>query len=335
MNLKTKICSSESTTSESRRAFLKNSISLALAGLTYSALPSIVLANSMNMSLGSLDLLKNTAISYNGYMYDPIVMAYRLGKRHYSPFRKNFNTPDSLSPFGVAGPNRYQYADGNPINRIDPNGHLSDGAIALIVVIGVVTVLASIVTFGAAAVAFSGALSVGAIVTGSLLVTSGVAGIASGAMSIASIAVEESQPELSKKLATAGIALGIISMVTGIAGFTTGLNGATTAASFGQIFGTMTRTSLASRATISQMVTSARSTTMAGGLGDGVAALSQTVISYMAKNGTTLLKLSSSTIISGSVIIATDSIRRYHNNNLSATKLKLIHNNERSQYQIP
>lgn len=333
-SFKTKICSSESPTFEQRRAFLKTSISLALAGFTYSALPSISLANSITSSLKTSNLLKNSTVSYNGYFYDATVMAYRLGKRHYSPFRKSFNTPDFLSPFGVAGPNRYQYADGDPINKIDPSGHLSGGQIALIVTISVLTVLASIVTFGAAAIAFSGALTIGSIVTGSLLVISGVTGLASGSTSIASIAIEESQPELSAKLATAGMALGIISMVTGMAGFTSGLNNTATAGSFGNIFGSTARTSLSSRPAISQMVTSARNTTMAGGLADGFAALGQTVAGYMAKNGTTLLKISAASIVSGSTTITTDLIRRHHNN-LSALKLKMMNNSNLSGYQIP
>lgn len=333
-NFKTKLCSLESTTSEQRRSFLKTSISLAVAGVTYSALPSIALANSLTRSCITSNLLKDNSIFYNGYIYDSPIMAYRLGKRHYNPFRKNFNTPDVLSPFGVAGPNRYQYADGDPINNVDPSGHLSGGAIALIVTIGVLTVLASIVTLGAAAIAFSGALTVGAIVTGSLLVTSAVTGLASGATSIASIAIEESQPELSAKLATAGIALGIISMVTGIGGFSMGLNSTATAGSFGQIFGSAARTSLASRPPIHQMVTSIRNTTMAGGLGDGLAALGQMVIGHMAKNGSTLLKLSAATAISGSTTISTDAIRRHHNN-LNALRLNTINNGSQSQYKMP
>jgi len=34
-----------------------------------------------------------------------------------------FQSPDSLSPFGKGGINAYGYCAGDPINRIDPNGH--------------------------------------------------------------------------------------------------------------------------------------------------------------------------------------------------------------------
>ncbi len=321
--VKTKLCSHESATSEHRRAFLKTSISLSLAGVTYSALSSITLANSILSSNSNKEsnLLKSCTVSYNGYFYDEAVMAYRLGKRYYSPSRKSFNTPDPFSPFGVAGPNRFQYADGNPINNIDPTGHLSNGQIALISTIAALTTLASVVTFGGAAIALAGTITAGAIISASLLMTSAITGIASGAASIASIVVEEYNPELSTQLNIAGMALGVMSMVTGIAGFAGGLNTAATSGAFTGIFGTATRTSIASRPGISQMVNSARNVTMAGGISEGVAALSQLVIGYMAKNGTTLLKLTGGVIASGTTITAANSLRRHHNQNLNTQRL--------------
>ena len=35
-----------------------------------------------------------------------------------------FNAPDSLSPFGEGGFNAYNYCAGDPINKIDPSGHM-------------------------------------------------------------------------------------------------------------------------------------------------------------------------------------------------------------------
>lgn len=323
--LKNKICGPESNTCENRRAFLKNSISLALAGFTYSALPAIAFANAVN----PINLIKDNRISYKGYIYDSTLMGYRLGKRHYNPFRKSFNTPDSFSPFGIAGPNRFQYADGNPVNTQDYSGHLSNGAIAMIAVISVFTILSAIVTFGAAAIALGGILTAGAIVAGSLLVVSGVTGVASGVLSIASIATEESNPELSATLGYAALGTGIISMVTGLAGFAVGANSASTSASFGQLFGQTSRTSLASRPAMETMVNAGRNVSMTGGLGDGFVAMSQLVITHLSKNITTTHKALGGVALAHIAAVSAPKIREYRIN-VAASKIHQTNINNRA-----
>ncbi|MGY2189231.1 RHS repeat-associated core domain-containing protein [Pseudomonas sp. SDO5591_S426] len=47
------------------------------------------------------------------------------GYRAFSPVLMKFNSPDTLSPFDKGGLNAYAYCLGDPINRADPNGHLS------------------------------------------------------------------------------------------------------------------------------------------------------------------------------------------------------------------
>ncbi|WP_230202737.1 RHS repeat-associated core domain-containing protein, partial [Pseudomonas syringae] len=44
----------------------------------------------------------------------------------FNPVLMRFNSPDSLSPFGEGGVNAYAYAycEGDPVNRVDPSGHL-------------------------------------------------------------------------------------------------------------------------------------------------------------------------------------------------------------------
>ncbi|MCO8161603.1 RHS repeat-associated core domain-containing protein [Pseudomonas sp. 21LCFQ010] len=70
---------------------------------------------------------------FNGELCDPLTGHYLLGNgyRAYNPVLMRFNSPDSLSPFGEGGLNAYAYCQADPVNRIDPNGHLSVSAIKL------------------------------------------------------------------------------------------------------------------------------------------------------------------------------------------------------------
>jgi len=65
---------------------------------------------------------------FNGEQIDPVTGRYLLGNgyRAYNPVLMRFNSPDSLSPFGKGGLNAYAYCVGDPVNRSDPSGHLSE-----------------------------------------------------------------------------------------------------------------------------------------------------------------------------------------------------------------
>ncbi|KAL6232351.1 hypothetical protein BDW75DRAFT_243047 [Aspergillus navahoensis] len=58
---------------------------------------------------------------------DPVTGWYHLGNgyRVYNPVLMRFHTPDSWSPFVTGEVNAYGYWSGDPINLIDPSGHLS------------------------------------------------------------------------------------------------------------------------------------------------------------------------------------------------------------------
>jgi len=61
---------------------------------------------------------------FNGAYFDIHTHGYHLGQgyRMYSPALPRFTSPDFLSPFGRGGINAYAYCNGDPVNRIDPNG---------------------------------------------------------------------------------------------------------------------------------------------------------------------------------------------------------------------
>ena len=67
------------------------------------------------------------ALNYTGAHRDSVTTAYALGNgtRWYLPALMRFNAPDSLSPFQAGGPNPYVYCDDDPIDRVDPSGHIN------------------------------------------------------------------------------------------------------------------------------------------------------------------------------------------------------------------
>ncbi|WP_371356095.1 RHS repeat-associated core domain-containing protein [Pseudomonas chlororaphis] len=64
-------------------------------------------------------------IGFNGYLLDQPSGCYVLGNgnRFYNPSLRAFYSPDSLSPFGEGGINRYQYCNLDPVNLSDPSGN--------------------------------------------------------------------------------------------------------------------------------------------------------------------------------------------------------------------
>ncbi|MBL3831874.1 RHS repeat-associated core domain-containing protein [Pseudomonas syringae] len=63
---------------------------------------------------------------FTGQRVDPVTGHYLLGNgyRAFNPVLMRFNSPDSLSPFGEGGLNAYGYCAGDPVNGVDPSGHM-------------------------------------------------------------------------------------------------------------------------------------------------------------------------------------------------------------------
>ncbi|WP_257230243.1 RHS repeat-associated core domain-containing protein [Pseudomonas sp. SbOxS1] len=66
-------------------------------------------------------------LGFNGERPDPVTGWYLLGNgyRAFNPMLMRFNSPDGWSPFGEGGLNSYAYCAGDPVNRVDPQGHTS------------------------------------------------------------------------------------------------------------------------------------------------------------------------------------------------------------------
>jgi len=69
-----------------------------------------------------------TSVSLLGFNGEPrsATGCYSLGNgyRIYSPALMRFSSPDDMSPFGSGGINAYSYCAGDPINYVDPSGHM-------------------------------------------------------------------------------------------------------------------------------------------------------------------------------------------------------------------
>ena len=148
---------------------------------------------------------------FNGEQLDGATGLYLLGNgyRAYSPTLMRFLGPDSMSPFGEGGLNAYAYCLGDPVNRVDPTGHMSWQSI-LGIGLSVLGVVASVLTMGVA--------TPWALASVGLAVASGLAGIASEL-------VNEFAPG-----SPAGEVLGWVSLGLGLASLGTGLTAGAKAA---------------------------------------------------------------------------------------------------------
>ncbi|KAH8125933.1 hypothetical protein LI328DRAFT_166747 [Trichoderma asperelloides] len=81
----------------------------------------IKLQHYMPYGYGSSD-----SLGFNGQWRDPITGWYHLGNgcRVYNPVLMRFHSPDQWSPFHSGEINPYGYCLGDPINHIDPTGHV-------------------------------------------------------------------------------------------------------------------------------------------------------------------------------------------------------------------
>ncbi|WP_372030276.1 RHS repeat-associated core domain-containing protein [Pseudomonas kurunegalensis] len=65
-------------------------------------------------------------LRFSGQRKESATGQYLLGNgyRAFNPVLMRFHSPDSLSPMGAGGLNCYAYCAGDPINNIDPSGHM-------------------------------------------------------------------------------------------------------------------------------------------------------------------------------------------------------------------
>ncbi|RMQ43202.1 hypothetical protein ALQ04_02871 [Pseudomonas cichorii] len=162
--------------------------------------------------------------AFNGELREPSTGWYLLGQgyRAYNPVLMRFHSPDSLSPFDRGGLNPYAYCLGDPVNYLDPDGHIPSWLVpAAGIAFSIVGILSSVASLGTAApLATAGvagawaALSSAAQVSVAVGVVTGVVGVASGITSI--VAPDSSTSNI---LGYVSLGLGVVSSLASINAF--------------------------------------------------------------------------------------------------------------------
>lgn len=73
-----------------------------------------------------IENIQISLLGFNGERCDPLTGHYLLGNgyRAFNPILMRFNSPDSMSPFDEGGINTYAFNSGDPLNWVDPSGHI-------------------------------------------------------------------------------------------------------------------------------------------------------------------------------------------------------------------
>ena len=69
---------------------------------------------------------QSALLGFNGQPYGFSTNVYLLGSgyRAFNVILQRFTSPDSYSPFGAGGLNGYAYCAADPVNNVDPSGHI-------------------------------------------------------------------------------------------------------------------------------------------------------------------------------------------------------------------
>ncbi|MHC8328983.1 RHS repeat domain-containing protein [Pseudomonas sp. LB1P83] len=145
---------------------------------------------------GADDETAQSRVGFAGELRDTATGLYHPGSyRPYDPELMLFLAPDSASPLGKGGLNRYAYCGGDPVNRVDPDGHsfwswfgaiagVVLGAVGVVVTFGALAGAVAVAALGAAVAA--GTVS-GAVITG--LVIGAIVAIATTAVGAIAVGV--------------------------------------------------------------------------------------------------------------------------------------------------
>ena len=143
------------------------------------------------------DVLLANPFRYRGYYYDSSIGLYYLNSRYYDPETGRFLNEDLVSylePETIGGVNLYAYCLNDPVNNIDPSGHLVISLLIALAVTGAVVggTTAGLIASnnGAQGWELAGSILGGALLGGAIGALAGlglpmIGGTAGGAVAIA------------------------------------------------------------------------------------------------------------------------------------------------------
>ena len=114
------------------------------------------------------------------------------GARSFNPVSQRFVRMDPYSPFAGGGDNPYAFCLGDPVNRSDPSGYVSQLG-GWTILLGALGIMLSLVSLGAALPAFG-------LVTGTLSGLSSMVTMTGSLFGIAAALMEDREPELARKM---------------------------------------------------------------------------------------------------------------------------------------
>ena len=148
---------------------------------------------------------------FNGELREATTGWYLLGQgyRAYNPALMRFHSPDSLSPFDDGGLNAYAYCVGDPVNYLDPDGHIPWW-------VGLVAGVAATVLTAGIAAPVTAALGVSAATAGAVAAVATKVSIAATVISVGSAAGSAmTKGELSEGLGWLSLGTGIVAGAAG------------------------------------------------------------------------------------------------------------------------
>ena len=148
---------------------------------------------------------------FNGELREATTGWYLLGQgyRAYNPALMRFHSPDSLSPFDDGGLNAYAYCVGDPVNYLDPDGHIPWW-------VGLVAGVAATVLTAGIAAPVTAALGVSVATAGAVAAVATKVSIAATVISVGSAAGSAmTKGELSEGLGWLSLGTGIVAGAAG------------------------------------------------------------------------------------------------------------------------